>query len=261
MSAPSKAVLIHLRSIKSGQRRPVSIEVARAITRAIDDGHLRSGDRLPPERELARTLAVSRSSLRDALKVLAGVGLLEIRRSRGVYVADPEAPRYTIRKKTWTAAADPPAAEVFELRRILETEATALAATRANAAELEGIDRAYASFSAQATADMLTPRQANEFDIEIHALIAAASGNGLLAHELGKLRHAADEMRAWRDALKPGRIAANVADLGAIVDALRHRDAEAARAAMLEHLKRGEAAVLALRRLRRGQASASSSNA
>ena len=255
---PANPRAIRLPAIQPGQRRAVSIEVARVITSAIADGRLGPGDRLPPERELARMLAVSRSSLRDALKVLTGMGMVQVRRNHGVFVARPGDARLGEERQPMLPTADRPASELFEIRRVLETQACAWAAERATLDQLRTIDDAYSRFSAQATDDTLAPEQANAFDIEIHALIAAATGNSMLAQMLSDLRQAAELVRGWQDALTPERIAANVADLGIIVDALRHRDAETARSAMLEHLVRGETATLELRRALRAQPPADS---
>lgn len=250
---------IRLAPIQPGQRCAVSIEVARVITAAIADGRLKPGDRLPSERELARMLAVSRSSLRDALKVLTGMGVVRVRRNYGVFVAAPEEPQVAGSRPAPLPTADRPAIELFEIRRVLETQACAWAAKRATLEQLRRIDHAYARFSAKATEDSLDPEQANAFDIEIHALIAQATGNSLLAQMVTDLRQAAEKVRGWRDALQPDRIAANVADLGLIVDALRRGDAETARHAMLEHLIRGETATLQLRRTQRAQPGAAPS--
>lgn len=74
---------LRLPRLRPGDGRLVGLEVARTLKTAIAAGQLVPGDRLPAERALAERLGVSRSSLRDALKVLSGLGLLEVRRNQG----------------------------------------------------------------------------------------------------------------------------------------------------------------------------------
>ena len=235
---------LKLPPIDTKQRRAVSIEVARVITEAIESERLRAGDQLPPERDLSGMLKVSRTSVRDALKVLAGMGLLQIRRNHGVFVADASDRRIDGEASAVLSTANRPLSELFELRRVLETQATAWAAERASSEQIQQIDAVYRRFSLLATRDNLTREQANAFDVEIHAMIAEASGNTLVAQVVTDLREAAERERGSLESLHPDRIAANVADFGAIVDALRHRDTEGARAAMLEHLDRGQSSII-----------------
>ncbi|HEV7326519.1 MAG TPA: FCD domain-containing protein [Bosea sp. (in: a-proteobacteria)] len=238
---------LKLAPIDTRQVRAVSIEVARVITAAIEGERLAPGDRLPPERDLAGMLKVSRTSVRDALKVLAGMGTLRIRRNHGVFVADAADRHIDGEGSAALSTANRPLSELFELRRVLETQATAWAAERASVEQLRQIDAVYGRFSLMATRDDLTREEANAFDIEIHALIAEASANSLVAQIVTDLRAAAERERGSLDGLRQERIASNVADFGAIVDALRRRDADAARAAMLEHLDRGQGSIIELR--------------
>jgi len=247
MIEPNGRRRLKLGAIDTKQRRAVSVEVARVITKAIESQRLRPGDRLPPERDLSSMLTVSRTSVRDALKVLAGMGVLQIRRNNGVFVADAADRHIDGEAKAALSTANRPLSELFELRRVLETQASAWAAERASLEQLRQIDAVYGRFSLMLTRDNLTREQANAFDVEIHALIAEASGNSIVAQIVADLRAAAERERGSLDSLRPERVAANVADFGAIVDALRHRDAEAARAAMLEHLDRGQGSILELR--------------
>ena len=86
MAAPQQPLGLEL-----DRRESVSSELTRKlIDHLVRDGHLRPGDRLPSERQLAELLGIGRSSVRDALKSLAFLGLIEVRQGAGSYVKEPD---------------------------------------------------------------------------------------------------------------------------------------------------------------------------
>jgi len=127
------------------QTNKVFEQVAEQIEKRILNGELRSGDRLPTERELADQFHVSRTAIREAMKTLAQKGLVDMRPGRGTMVIDgtPEAMQHSIglmmRLKLGQVGGSD---NLVEVREILETEIAALAAARATAADIEAMQRA-----------------------------------------------------------------------------------------------------------------------
>ena len=154
--------------------------VVRQIERLILDGVLRPGDRLPPERELAQAVDVSRPILRAALKELEARGLIRARHGEGTYVADVigtvfEPPMVELVRRHQRAIFD-----YLEFRRDIEGTAAAYAAERATEADLTIIDRIFGLMvEAHAIAD---PEEEARLDVEFHTAIIEAAHNVVLLH-------------------------------------------------------------------------------
>lgn len=208
--------------------------IAEEIARLIDTGTFKEGARLPAERELARSLNVSRSSLREALGTLEMQGRIVIRIGSGAYVA--KAPRRAPRSRGSTEISP---FDVLRTRRLVEVEAAALAARHATPAQLKAMAKAFERLAA----DMRANRTQSPADREFHLCIAAASGNSALAHVIERL---------WAEAGQPlnvrieelfvtrGRKRDNIAEHRAVLEAIRNKDAAAARRAMRAHLANAE---------------------
>ncbi|HLK42149.1 MAG TPA: FCD domain-containing protein [Thermoleophilia bacterium] len=221
----------------------VTAEAVARLGQAIGMGLLRPGDRLPPETQLARDLGISPVSLRGALTILRNAGLLETRRGRGggTVVTEPESPP--------AVAGELPAAtelaDLVDYRCIVEGGAAALAARRASGPQLHHL-RALAG-------EMKVIRKFREWseqDTLLHLLIADITGSSRLMVEVGRLR--AEVFRISQ--LVP--IAAEVIELAdrehdELIDAIAHRDEEAARSAMVAHIESTQALWLGLGRVPR----------
>jgi GntR family transcriptional repressor for pyruvate dehydrogenase complex len=219
--------------------------IAEAITALIDGGEFPPGDRLPGERELARRLGVSRTSLREALSALELSGRLDIRMGSGVYVKAAPG-RKPARTRAARETEGSPFA-VLQARRLVEAETAALAARHATPAQLAGIREAFA----QLADDMRANRPASEGDRLFHLRIAEAGGNAALA---GIVRDLWEAHRRPLDArlevlfVTDERRRDNIGEHRAILDAIRARDPAAARSAMRRHLANAERQRLALMR-------------
>lgn len=163
-------------------------QVMAQIEERILDGRLKAGDHLPSERELAVMLGVSRPSLRESLRVLEALGIVEIRRGGGpdggaVLLGVP-GPGFVNLLKLQLALGHFTAVDVLETRIALETWSVAEAARRADAAdhsELRGIlDRM--------DSPTITAAEFNALDAAFHVRIAESTGNALTAHVMGSLR-------------------------------------------------------------------------
>jgi len=151
-------------------------------------GDLKHGDPFPNEADLGREFGASRSVIREAVKSLAAKGLLESRTRIGIRVLPPgQWNLLDLDVLGWRYAAMPPRAffrELFEIRRVIEPEASALAAERATAEDIAAIERSFAVM-ARIEADNTTD-EAIVADLDFHRSILAAAHNDLLL-QMGKL--------------------------------------------------------------------------
>ena len=214
------------------EKRYAYTVVVERICDRIRAGALLPGDRLPPERQLARELAVSRTSVRQALQALAERGVVESRQGDGTYVADeltgsfPKDTILDVLNRERGVLGD-----ILEFRRLLEPQIAALAAGRIDAA---GIDRLKVVVCDQQRA-LLAGRPDAALDAEFHRLLAEYAGNRVLVRVMAALRATVDETRAAR-LRTSGRQSASGEGHLRLLDALEARDATAAHAAMEQHL-------------------------
>lgn len=227
----------------SSQNEPsASLAVVASIREAIASGKVTPGDKLPPERSIAKMMGVSRSTVRTALKMLDGMGLINIRHGSGVYVAGPDdsdktsqriaASLLLAKKSLW---------DLFEIRELLETEAAAWAARRATPQEIDEMHIVFSEYEALHRADELKGGMANEFDSKLHRLIAMAARNEVLLHVMDNLSMLMRDSRKVSIAL-PERTSDAVEEMGRIVKAIENGDAETAKKEMQLHLRNGRKA-------------------
>ena len=214
------------------EKRYAYTVVVERMCEQIRTGALLPGDRLPPERQLARELAVSRTSVRQALQALAERGVVESRQGDGTYVADELAGSFPndaildVLNREQGVLGD-----ILEFRRLLEPQIAALAARRIDAA---GIDRLKVVVCDQQRA-LLAGREDAALDAEFHRLLAEYAGNRVLVRVMAALRATVDETRAAR-LRTSGRQSASMEGHLRLLDALEARDAAAAHAAMEQHI-------------------------
>ncbi len=219
-------------------RDTVPDQIAARLIALVIERQLKAGDRLPPERELAATMQVSRSSLREALRALAMVGVIEMRHGDGTYLTSLETEQLLRPVSLVLSLSDSGLAELFEARKLVEPGLAALAAHRISAS-----DAAKLCSCADATAAVLDdPEAFMRADIELHALIAEAAQNAVLRRLLDSIASMGIASRRLT-----GRLAAvreqSARDHREIAAAIAAGDAEAAHAAMLRHLENVERAV------------------
>jgi GntR family transcriptional regulator, transcriptional repressor for pyruvate dehydrogenase complex len=216
---------------KPPESRRLYQHVADQIRTFIKDGGIAAGTRLPPEREFAMQLGVSRPSLREALIALEIDGRVEIRMGSGVYVCQPPA---TAERATPALGESP--SELMHARAALEGAVINLAAARATR---QGLQRVRDCLEAMRR-DHATGRNPLESDRRFHLSIAEMSGNSVLLRLVGELfdaRHGplparmsvrSENVHTWDQAM---------AEHEAIFRALEARDPQAAAAAMCTHLR------------------------
>lgn len=214
--------------ISQVQRHPLAAQTAQLLLGRIRGGEWPLGHRLPGETTLAVQLGVGRSTLREAIRELAGKGVLDSRQGAGVFVTSLDATEdwdSVLRKATVAA--------VIEARLAIETEAAALAATRRTPADLRALRRALAArgVEGQSIPDHV------DTDMAFHRAVILAAHNDVLTQLfdvfLPRLRLAMIDMLRIRPVASE---AADHAGHERLVEAIAARDAAAASAASRTHL-------------------------
>ncbi|MHA7292414.1 FadR/GntR family transcriptional regulator [Arthrobacter sp. HLT1-21] len=205
-----------------------------AITKIKDmilGGQLSAGDRLPPEKELSEQLGLSRSSLREAVKALETIRVLDVRRGDGTYVTSLE-PKLLQESVSFMVElhSDTSVMELLEVRRILESSAAFIAANRITAGDIARLGAEIDDVDASSVEDLL------DHDLRFHGIIAEAAGNAYLAGLLSGLNSRTVRARIWRALTQQNAVERTLAEHRAIAAALESGDAELARAATVVHI-------------------------
>ena len=216
-------------------REAVPQQIVARLLDLIQQRHLGPGDRLPAERELAASMGVSRSSLREALQALTVLGVTEMRHGTGTYVSSLE-PDLLVRHLSFVLSLSEHASDqLFEARKVVEPAMAALAAERIDDATLELLD-ACVERARVAIGDAGAFMEA---DLELHDAIRVAAENAVLGRFMESIRTLGLASRR-RTGARRAVHEQSVKDHRAIVVALRARDPEAASAAMHRHLENVE---------------------
>jgi DNA-binding FadR family transcriptional regulator len=207
--------------------------VVEQVSAAIDLALLVPGDRLPPERELAAVLGVSRPTVREALRVLARDSYVRVRRGAagGAFVVDRPASAHPEQVREALRARQLELLHLLEWRRLVEAEAAALAALRVSDDELRALRARLVEARSRTAQHSQAWRAA---DSRFHIAIAEASGN---PHVVDAVRRARAKLAGSLDAILAQQ--AGAADAAreheAILSALQARDPDAARATTADH--------------------------
>ena len=214
----------------------ISEEIVEQIKALIFEGSLKPGESLPSERELAKSLNVSRVSLREALNTLQGMGLLEIQQGNRTCVR-PITTR-SIHDPLVSFAKNSPAniLKVFEIRKYLEIGCVALAAERATVQEIEQLEEILKEMEE----DLKKNRLGAKTDLDFHALLASATHNQAYAHLMHTLYDLLqEELRiAWGGIFKKRDKRNKLFQQHKnILEAVKQRDPERGREEALAHLQ------------------------
>lgn len=210
-------------------------QVAKQIEKRILVGELRSGDRLPTERELAEQFHVSRTAVREAMKILAQKGLVDMRPGRGTIVIDGanEALQDSLGLVMKLGLGEVGGSDsLVEVREILETEIAALAAARATEKEIAAMRDAIAVMD-----DNLDDADAFiAADNNFHEALARATQNALILILVNSIVNLLSEQRKQVFEVEGGPQRGQIHHRR-ILESILRRDPEAARAAMRSHLQ------------------------
>jgi len=212
--------------------------VVNEIKRMITSGSLKAGSRLPIEKDLAVNLGVSRGSLREGVRALCIMGVLETRQGDGTYGTSLE-PSLLLAPMSFMVDLHSPDSGPYlqSVRRVLETEAVGLAARFINDDVLAELDAVLTSIEPTIfQSDELDHEAIMETDIAFHRLIARASNNPALEALIEALASRTVRTRMWRAISQEGAVQATHAEHRAIQHALAAHDPDAARLRMGTHL-------------------------
>lgn len=210
----------------------VTDDVILRIKDMIRTGELVPGDRLPPEKELGELLGASRNSLREAVKALEAIRVLDVRRGDGTYVTSLE-PELLLEAMNFAADlhSDDSVLEMFAVRRMLEPQAAASAAHTMDAGMLDALSEEVDRVSVDTDIEALV-----QHDSDFHRAIVQATGNDYLSGLVESLSAHTVRARVWRGLTQGGAAERTIAEHRAIVRALAARDGELAAALMTAHI-------------------------
>ena len=215
--------------------RPAYETIAEKITALIASADLQPGDRLPTEHELSERLGVSRTVVREAVKVLVATGLVYTRRGSGLYVADKASSSQTTMLDAFALVDPTQVISLYEFRLRLEPSAARLAAERITPHELRALREVVALN--QRSAETQQRQQFRESDAAFHRVVAEATHNPFLAATITTTTRA----QGWVFDIAAGRTQALLLSYAeqhtAILEAIQEGEPAAAAQAMQVHLE------------------------
>ena len=225
------------------RKTKVYAEVAEQIQRLIAEGRLKPGDKLPPERELAEIFGVSRSSVRDAIRVLEVQGLVEPRHGDGTVVREIPIDRLVRPLADAVSAGKDQLADLFDMRKMLEPPLARAAAFRATDEDVRALEQIVERQTQRVRAGELALEDDNEF----HYRIAATAKNQVVLRTMDILMDLLRDSRR-RSLQGPGRAEKSLEGHRRILDAIERRDPEAAAQQMRAHIEEIEGTLFPERR-------------
>jgi GntR family transcriptional repressor for pyruvate dehydrogenase complex len=222
------------------QRDKLSEQVAEQIQEWILADSLKPGDKLPPERELAERIGVSRAVVREAIGALSIQGLVKVKPGCGTYVQALNVQDAAASIELYLKLRQTPQSfrDIYEVRSMLEVEAAGLAAHRATEADRAALESALDDMVAHHD----DPGRYVASDLAFHASLVAATHNELFSVLFGPLASRMQEIVqiSFRE---PGAVSGGLTHHRNILESIEQRDPERARQAMRDHLKHAQALV------------------
>lgn len=213
------------------KKQTVTENIVQQIKKMIETGEFKIGEKLPSERELVQTLSVSRIAVREAIKGLAALNLVEVRPGEGTFVKAVTSKEfvdsfdYTLLLERSTFR------ELLETRRFLEVELAGLAAERATPEDLDAMKKSLEAMKE----DLSLGRDYLESDVSFHNAIIEASGNNILNELLNNIADLLRESRRKTMSVQ-GAVGRAIEGHMEIYEKVKARDPHGARQAMLNHL-------------------------
>jgi GntR family transcriptional regulator, transcriptional repressor for pyruvate dehydrogenase complex len=222
---------------RRARRAPsVTEEAIDKIRELIVSGSWGPGDRLPKESELAAQLGLSRNSLREAVRALSQLRVLEVRQGDGTYVSSLE-PDLLLESTGFIShlLLGDTALDLYEVRRILEAAAASLAAARIDAEGKMELGRSLERMRQATGVEDLV-----EADVAFHAVIAKAAANTVLTSLLASLSTRTMRVRLWHGRAADDALDETREEHRRIYEAIVEGDPELARATATAHIASGE---------------------
>jgi GntR family transcriptional repressor for pyruvate dehydrogenase complex len=225
--------------LKAIKRKRLYEDIVQQIQELVREGTLKPGDRLPPERELAERLQVSRSSLREAIRALELQGVVVSRPGAGTFINTDSVEDLVSTIASCLTAGRNDLSDIFEMRRLLEPQITALAVERATVTNVRRMAKTLQDQELQ----IAKGQTGVESDTAFHFAIAEATHNSALVRVFTTI---ADILRQSRDLSlqAPGRPQRSLDSHREILKKILERDMEGAREAMAHHISAVEPVIL-----------------
>ncbi len=214
-------------------------DIVEQIQRLIAEGKLKVGDQLPPERELAESFMVSRTSVREALQTLELAGLLESKHGSGRFVKAVTIDLIVQPLASTLAARTDLMMELLDARKMFEPVIARVAAERANAEDIAEMEEILAKQAGKVKSGETTIEEDSAF----HAAIATATKNEVILRMVRVITDLLEESRE-KSLQVGGRPSKSLQGHRWVLAAIKRSDGEAARAAMLAHLEEIERGIL-----------------
>lgn len=211
-------------------------QVAQQILTWVRDNDLKAGDRLPPERDLAARLGVSRATVSQALVAMEVVGIVHVRHGDGAVLVDSMGSSRVVAALRRHAQQLP---DIIDAREALESKLAALAAVRRTDEDLARIDAAIAAMGG----DIKAGGHGVEGDELFHSAVTTAGHSRLLLRLMNEISDLIKETRI-ESLSQPGRARQSLEEHRAIAEAIRRQDPDAAAAAMCAHVDVSDVALL-----------------
>jgi len=224
--------------IKHESTQPVYTAVVESISTLIKQGELKPGDHLLSERELCERFGISRTSVRKALAILSGMGLIEITPRNGAYVAQPSAQQAIDSLSQLIARNRYQAANLYEVRRLIDVQSARLAAIRRDEADVIKLRE----LNRLVIESLQNPPALHRADMNLHIGIAESAKNPFFAELMRVLISAYMEIFnvVWKkqeqDEAEQVLFAHYIRQHELIVEAIAEKDPEAAAAYMTQHI-------------------------
>lgn len=218
--------------MKSLRKERVSVLVTDAIHEIIETEHLQPGDKLYSEKELVAKLGVSRSSVREALRMLEVSGVVKVYHGKGIFISDQSSIVSPV--KEWVVGNAESLREHFEVRLLIEPHAIGIACQRAERKDIEILETHLNAFVESVKAGDVA--QAIASDSAFHLAVAQATKNRTLSVLMKTMEQTLNE--GWYASLHaPGRLEASIGEHRRMLEAIKNRDSEEACLAMDVHLR------------------------
>lgn len=211
-------------------REPISSEITRRLLDYLLSGAVQPGGRLPSERKLAESLGVGRSHVRQAIKSLTVLGLIDVRQGDGTYLKRTDSPLLPLAVEWGLLLGSKRVADLIEARYHLEIVLAGLAAERRDEAALAEMQRCLGIMAQKPGTDEFVAA-----DLGFHLQISEAAGNRSLMQVMSSIRTL---LQVWisRVAHAPGTAPATAEEHVAVYEAIERGDPAAAHAAMAAHM-------------------------
>ena len=217
--------------LKAAKRTRIPEEIVSQVLKLVRDGTLKPGDRLPPERELAQQLNVSRASVREAMRLMDMQGLVIIRPGSGTFITEDTVEVIVQAFSSLLSGPASAASDIFEMRLILEPQVVSLAAERTSDADVRRMEE----ILRQQEEDIANGGTGVEFDSEFHFAIAQATNNSAL---IAVTQAISDLLSQSRDStlLSPERSNQSLESHRRILETIKNRQSKSAEVAMHQHI-------------------------